>query len=147
MPDILSSEKAEIREIAKSYAQALWTIPFNKGFIAYIKTSDEISVHPARWRYCFKCGMILRTNLVKNDETADETRNHACILEFEDIPLLIKTSWIKLRKFFLIDENHKKILKEIGLTILPKPIIITKSTLERESTKKDISEGFTEEST
>ena len=121
MPDILSSEKAEIRGIAKNYSQTLWTIPFSKGFIAYIKTSDEISIHPARWRYCFKCGMILRTNLVKNDETEDQTRNHACILEFEDIPLLIKTSWIKLRKFFLIYEKYKEILKEIGLIKLSKP--------------------------
>ena len=147
MPDILSSEKAKIRAIAKNYAQALWTIPFNKGFIAYINTSDLLSVHPARWRYCFKCGMILRTNLVKNDETNDETKNHACILEFEDIPLLIKTSWIKLRKFFLIDENHKKILKEIGLESLPEVKPIVSSSIKDKPIEKAVSRDTSTETT
>ena len=145
LPDILSSEKSEIREIAKKFARSFWTIPFNKGFVAFVKTNNGLFIHPARWRYCFKCGMVLKTNLSKNDKSDDEAINHSCILESEDFPLLVKTSWIKLRKFFLIDKNHNEILEEIGLTKFPKPKIITKSTSEESSIKRDVSERVSEE--
>lgn len=133
LPDIPSSEKSIIRELARIYAQSLWTIPFNKGFIAYVKTSNEIFVHPARWRYCFKCGMILKANLSKEENVEDdETIHHSCILEEENLPLLIKTSWIKLRNFFLLDKSHNIILKEIGLSKLPEQKLIKKTSEQEE---------------
>jgi hypothetical protein len=145
LPDILAAEKAEIKSIATKYARSLWTIPFDKGIVAYTRTSNELFVHPARWRYCFKCGMILKANLVKDPELEDETTNHSCILEFEDIPLLIKTSWFKLREFFLINKNHSKIINEIGLPKLPKPITVTKPAEKLEKAEIDSSEAVKEE--
>jgi hypothetical protein len=145
LPDILASEKSEIREIAKKYAQELWTIPFDKGIVAYVKTNNKLFVHPARWRYCFKCGLILKTILGKDTKTKDETINHSCILEFEDVPLLVKTSWFQLRKFFLIKKQHNKILKEIGLSELPKPKIVVKQ-VKAETVKTDVSDAISEES-
>lgn len=145
LPDILASEKSEIREIAKKYAQELWTIPFDKGIVAYVKTNNELFVHPARWRYCFKCGLILRTTLGKDTKTKDETINHSCILEFEDVPLLVKTSWFQLRKFFLIQKQHNKILEEIGLSKLPKSKIIVKQS-KTETIKTEVSKEISEES-
>lgn len=146
MPDILSAEKAEIKSIAVKYARSLWTLPFDKGIVAFVKTNDGLFVHPARWRYCFKCGMILKANLVKDPELEDETTNHSCVLEFEDVPLLIKTSWFKLREFFLKEKMHNKILEEIGLPELPKPVAITKSPVKTEIVETDASETVKEES-
>jgi len=138
MPDILSSEKTEIRVLAQRYAQSLWTIPFDKGIVAYVKTEKELFVHPARWRYCFKCGMILKSSLSKKNEPEDETTDHSCVLEFEEVPLLIKTSWFKLKEFFLENKTHSKILEEIGLPDVPKPLVEAKpisrtKTLETDS--------------
>ncbi len=146
MPDILSSEKSEIRAIAQKYAQSLWTIPFDKGIVAYVKTNNKLFIHPARWRFCFKCGMILKTSLSKKVDTEDETKDHSCILEFEEVPLLIKTSWFQLRKFFLIEQTHKKILQEIGLSELPKPVIITKLHDKQEIAETETPETVAEES-
>ncbi|MCE7740963.1 MAG: hypothetical protein GOP50_00770 [Candidatus Heimdallarchaeota archaeon] len=146
MPDILSSEKSEIRAMAQRYAQSLWTIPFDKGIVAYVKTNNELFVHPARWRFCFKCGMILKTSLSKKVEPNDETTDHSCILEFEEVPLLIKTSWFQLRKFFLEKKTHNKILQEIGLSELPKAVLITESSKKLEIAEKVTSETVTEES-
>lgn len=146
LPDILAAEKVEIKSIAVKYARSLWTIPFDKGIVAYTRTNNKLFVHPARWRYCFKCGMILKANLVKDLELEDETTNHSCILEFEDVPLLIKTSWYKLREFFLKEKTHSKILKEIGLPELPKPITVAKTTDKLEKTEKDPSLTIKEES-
>lgn len=139
MPDILAAEKAEIKSIAVKYARSLWTIPFDKGIVAYTRTNNNLFIHPARWRYCFKCGMILKANLVKTSDLEDETTNHSCILEFEDVPLLIKTSWFKLREFFLKEKTYSEILEEIGLPDLPKPISVTKSTEKLEKTEQDSS--------
>lgn len=145
VPDILATEKSEIRAIAQRYAQSLWTIPFDKGIVAYIKTEKELFVHPARWRYCFKCGMILKASLSKNIDLDDEAKDHSCVLEFEEIPLLIKTSWFQLRKFFLENKTHNKILEEIGLSKLPKPTIITKPDESKQITKAEVAKSIPEE--
>jgi hypothetical protein len=145
VPDILAAEKAEIKSIAVKYARSLWTIPFDKGIVAYTRTNNNLFVHPARWRYCFKCGMILKANLSKASELEDETTDHSCILEFEDVPLLIKTSWFKLRDFFIKEKTYREILNEIGLPELPKPIVITKSADRLEEIETDTSEVINEE--
>ena len=146
MPDILAAEKAEIISLATKFARSLWTIPFDKGIVAYVRTNNKLFVHPARWRYCFKCGMVLKANLVKDPELEDETTNHSCILEFEDVPLLIKTSWFKLRDFFLKEKTHSKILEEIQLPKLPKPITITKQAVKPKTAETDTLEFVSEES-
>ncbi|MHA1198403.1 MAG: hypothetical protein ACTSQF_03530 [Candidatus Heimdallarchaeaceae archaeon] len=109
MPDILDSEKSKIREIAAHFAQNLWRISFTEGLKAYIQSSEEIYVHPARWKYCFKCGEINK----KESMTA-----HECSLEFKEFPILVQTSWYKLKQFFLTD-RYKSIVKELGISDLP----------------------------
>lgn len=111
MPDILDSEKAKIREIASQFAQHLWKISFTEGLKAYIKSSEEIYFYPSRWKYCFKCGEI-----DKKDSMAD----HECSLEFKDFPIVVQTSWYKLKEFFLTDK-YTLLLKELGFDDLPLP--------------------------
>jgi len=146
LPDILTSEKSEIRALAQKYAHSLWTIPFDKGIVAYVKTEKELFVHPARWRFCFKCGLILRSSLSKKTQSDDEATDHSCVLEFEEVPLLIKTSWFKLKKFFLEDKIHNMILGEIGLPSLPKPLIVTKTGDKETIVKPESLDVLTEES-
>ena len=105
LPDILASEKSEIRKIAKKYAQELWTIPFDKGIVAYVKTNNELFVHPARWHVCLLCGEIEHPEIFLDP-------NHKCTsLSSYEFPLFVKTSWMKLEDFFL-SEISLEILKE-----------------------------------
>jgi hypothetical protein len=114
LPDILDKEKSQIRELAKEYAVSLWKIPFNEGLILYVKTNNELHKHPARWKYCLKCGEINKK---------EQMDNHRCLKEIEDFPVLIQTSWIQLKKFFL-STQYKKLMKEAGIDEIPAPTII-----------------------
>ena len=121
MPDILDSEKAKIREIASMFAQNLWQTSFTEGLKAYIKSSEEIYFYPARWKYCFKCGEI------DKKETMAE---HSCSLEFKDFPIIVQTSWYKLKEFFLTT-RYTDLLHEFGFDDIPLP-----SPVKGESTVK-----------
>jgi hypothetical protein len=135
MPDILDSEKAKIRELAAQFAQNLWKISFTEGLKAYLQSSEEVYVHPARWRYCFKCGEINKK---------ESMANHDCSLEFKEFPILVQTSWYRLKEFFLTD-RYKEILKNLGLSDLPLPtIVVEKSKIE---TDLQISETAVEKDT
>ena len=114
MPDITDAEKSQIREIAKQYATALWKIPFNEGLILYVKTNNELHIHPARWKYCMKCGDI---------DKKEKMDPHKCLMNVEEFPILIQTSWYKLKEFFL-SNLYKEFMKEAGIDKIPsiKPI-------------------------
>ena len=109
LPDILDSEKAQIREIAAQFAQNLWKVSFSEGLKAYVKSSEEIYFYPARWKYCFKCGEI---------DKKEAMAEHECALEFKDFPIVVQTSWYKLKEFFLTD-RYSLLLKELGFDDLP----------------------------
>ena len=117
LPDILDSEKSEIREIAKYFALNLWKISFSDGLRAYVKSSNNLHIHPARWKYCLKCGEI------KKKENMDK---HSCLMDVEEVPILLQSSWYKLKEFFLSDK-YKAVLKEIGGDKLPKPAVIVET--------------------
>ncbi|NPD88752.1 MAG: hypothetical protein HGN29_08500 [Asgard group archaeon] len=124
MPDILDKEKSQIRELAKEYAVSMWKIPFNEGLVLYVKTNNELHKHPARWKYCLKCGEINKK---------EQLDNHRCLKKLEDFPILIQTSWIQLKKFFLTTGNFRKLMKEAGIDEKPISAIISE-------TKADITE-------
>jgi len=124
VPDILDKEKSHIRELAKEYAVSMWKIPFNEGLVLYVKTCNELQKHPARWKYCLKCGEINKK---------EKMDNHRCLKGIEDFPVLIHTSWIQLKKFFLTTRRFRKLMKEAGIDEKPTSVIIFE-------TKADITE-------
>ena len=125
MPDITDAEKSQIREIAKQYATALWKISFNEGLVLYVKSNNELHIHPARWKYCLKCGEI------NKKEKMDE---HRCLMDVEDFPILIQTSWYKLKEFFLTD-LYKEFMKEVGIDKIPSIVLITETMEEAKEIK------------
>ena len=126
LPDILDKEKSQIRELAKKYAVSIWKIPFNEGLILFVKTYNELHKHPARWKFCLKCGEI---------DKKEKMDGHRCLEEIEDFPVLIQTSWIQLKKFFLTNQ-YKKLMKEAGIDKIPTPTILVESKI----TQQDVSE-------
>lgn len=108
LPDIRDTEKSQIREIAKEFSSILLQIPFSEGLILYARTNNELYVHPARWRFCLKCGEINKT---------DKMENHHCLMDVEEFPILIQTSWYKLKKFFLTDK-FKDFMKDTTVSKL-----------------------------
>ncbi|MCG3222544.1 MAG: hypothetical protein H7641_14280 [Candidatus Heimdallarchaeota archaeon] len=128
MPDILDKEKSQIRELAKEYAVSMWKIPFNEGLVLYVKTNNELHKHPARWKYCLKCGEINKK---------EKMDNHRCLKEIEDFPVLIQTSWIQLKKFFL-SNRFRKLMKEAGIDEIPTPIILTETKADITDLAEDL---------
>ncbi len=126
LPDITDAEKSQIRELSKQYATSLWRISFNEGLVLYVKTNNELHIHPARWKYCLKCGEI------NKKEKLDA---HKCLLDVEDFPILIQTSWYKLKEFFLTD-LYKKFMKEAGIDKLPSLPLVTEVSSETKATEE-----------
>ncbi|MCE7740972.1 MAG: hypothetical protein GOP50_00815 [Candidatus Heimdallarchaeota archaeon] len=126
MPDILDSEKSKIRAIAANFAQNLWKTSFTDGLRAYMTGSDELYIHPARWKYCFKCGEINKK---------ESMNKHECALEFKDFPILVQTSWYKLKQFFLT-ERYIQLMQDLGLADLPLPSPIVKPTMVNADSKR-----------
>jgi hypothetical protein len=120
LPDITDAEKSQIRDLSKQYATSLWRIPFNEGLVLYVKTNNELHMHPARWKYCLKCGEI------NKKERMDD---HKCLLDVEDFPILIQTSWYKLKEFFLSD-LYRKFMKEAGIDKIPSVSLVTEVSSE-----------------
>ena len=144
MPDIATSDKERIRARAKYFVLDLWGGPFKNSFMVYDITLRALYKHAARWNFCLLCGEI--------DTVKKLTSNHDCIKDYtekltedhlsnpKNIPMIISTSWIKLREFFLTDK-HVATLKELGVEIKYKDEIpvITAST-DVSISKEEISE-------
>ena len=95
MPDITNEKKRLIRGIAEKYCSILSKIPFENGVRIYSKTYQTLHSKSARWKLCLLCGEIKRTEDFKG-------KNHEGIqTSFYYLPILVKTSWIKLQDFFL----------------------------------------------
>ena len=120
LPDITDTEKSQIRAIAKEYATTIWKIPFSEGLLLYVKSNNELYVHPARWKYCLKCGEINKK---------EKMDTHSCLLDVEEFPILIQTSWYKLKEFFLSDKS-KEFLKESGISELSSMSVISEISSE-----------------
>ncbi|MCE7748512.1 MAG: hypothetical protein GPJ51_08935 [Candidatus Heimdallarchaeota archaeon] len=144
MPDIATSDKVRIRARAKNFVLDLWGGPFKNSFLVYDITLRALYKHAARWNFCLLCGEI---DIVKN-----LTTNHDCIKDYteklsedqlsnpKNIPMIISTSWIKLKEFFLTNK-HITTLNELGVEIKYKediPVITTSKDVS--IVKEDISE-------
>lgn len=126
MPKISKVDQEQIRSVAKRYSMGLWASPFNEGLLIYSETFDALYIRSARWKYCLKCGeiepteeMVDKTELDKSDlsksEREDlEKRVHECSLGINRFPVLITTSWYKLKDFFLTT-RHIKALEKAGI--------------------------------
>ncbi len=106
MPDITDLDKSKIRLIAKNYIMGLWSVTFTEGFLAYKETFNSLYKRSAKWKFCLKCGKIGLAEELKEGK-------HQCILKKSVVPVLVTTSWFKLRGFFLT-QKYALMLKGIG---------------------------------
>jgi len=110
MPDITDEKKEQIRMIAEKYSIILSKIPFEEGVNIYSKTCQALYLQSARWRFCLLCGKIDYPEYFRKND-------HKCShLSSQDLPILVKTSWVKLEEFFL-SQKFLNILKEGGVII------------------------------
>ena len=117
MPDITNNEKTAIRSRAKRLVQKIWASSFSDGVWIYSELAETLYMKSARWRICLRCGEI------KLKETMVDGK-HKCDFNTTNFPVLVATSWYKLKEFFL-DGGIEKISETYDLDIkLPK--IITK---------------------
>ena len=114
----------------------LWLSPFNEGLLVYSETFEALYIRSARWKYCLKCGEIQQTELmvddgeIKGNKYSDKKKSelkeriHTCTLGVNHFPVLITTSWYKLRDFFM-SMKHVRALENAGVTNRPdqEPII------------------------
>ena len=117
MPDIPSLDKKLIRFKARNFVQNIWNKSFKNSFVLYDITLRELYKHAARWNFCLLCGEI--------DTVKKLTLEHECVKSYIDklnknqlanpknIPMIISTSWIKLKEFFLTNK-HNEIIKKLG---------------------------------
>ena len=135
MPKISNVEQEQIKSVAKRFAMGLWASPFNEGLMIYSETFDALYIRSARWKYCLKCGdiesteqMLNQTELKKipnKEREVAKARVHECTLGVSNFPVLITTSWFKLKDFFLTDW-HIKALENAGITDRPDQVPIIK---------------------
>ena len=134
MPKISKAEQQFIRSIAKKYAMRLIVSPFNEGLLIYSDTYESLYIRSARWKYCLKCGEIEATEemldeqelkkIITSDKRQVQERVHQCTIGVNHFPVLITTSWYKLKEFFMSDK-YIKALEKAGVKEIPyqQPII------------------------
>jgi len=134
MPKISNAEQQFIRSLAKKYAMKLIVSPFNEGLLIYSDTYESLYVRYARWKYCLKCGefesteeMLDEHELKKmgaSDRKKAHGRVHKCTMGVDHFPVLITTSWYKMKEFFMTDK-YAKALEKAGVKDIPyqQPII------------------------
>jgi len=155
IPKISQSEQQFIRSLAKKYALKLTASPFNEGLLIYSDTYDALYIRSARWKYCLKCGEIEPTEemldeqelqrMAKPDQKKAQARVHKCTIGVQHFPVLITTSWYKLKEFFMTN-NYVNALERAGVTDIPvqKPIIeITKTKAEEQELSPTIKQEGT----
>jgi len=146
MPDIATADKERIRTRAKNFVLDLWGGPFKNSFMVYDITLRALYKHAARWNFCLLCGEI--------DTVKKLTINHECIKDYTEklsedqlsnpksIPMIISTSWMKLKEFFLTSK-HIETLGQLGVEIKYEedvPVIISSkevSMVEEEIQEKE----------
>ena len=117
MPDVKDAEKAQIKYIARRFVQDLANAPMGEGLTIYSETIDRIHLRSARWKICLKCGTIDKREILNEN-------SHSCSSSLGNLPVIIQTSWVKLKDFFLSDEYIKLLkLAEIEpVSVRPTPI-------------------------
>ena len=98
MPDIKDKEKKLIRTKTKIYSSILSKVSFEQGVTLHLKTYNALSLESARCRICLMCGKVGSLEDFEQHEDCSSTYAK------QKIPLVIKTSWYKLREFFLTEQ-------------------------------------------
>jgi len=141
VPKISDAEKSFIRSISRRYAMGLWVSPFNEGLLIYSETFEALYIRSARWKFCLKCGIIEPTELMVDDgelssdkytekkKSELRERIHECTLGVNHFPVLITTSWYKLRDFFM-SKKHIRALENAGVTDKPEQLQIIREIFE-----------------
>ena len=122
MPDVKDAEKTQIRYIARRFTQDLLDAPLSAGLSIYSETLDKLYRRSARWKICLKCGTI------DAKESLDE-KSHSCASGIGKLPVIISTSWVVLKDFFLSDK-YIKVLEKIGVKPPTQPTPVTTETKE-----------------
>ena len=120
IPKIMNSEKVQIRSRARRFALDLLDASLKNGLELYNEVIEDAVIdkktgeykgglykRSARWKICLKCGIIADKNKLKED-------NHKCALGFSKLPVIITTSWIVLKNFFL-SERYIRALQKLGV--------------------------------
>jgi hypothetical protein len=104
--DITTAEKKQIRSRARRFVQDLSDAPLEAGLQLYHETIDELYKRSSRLRMCLKCGNI---------DTIDKlTEKHSCARNLPKFPVLVTTSWLRMREFFL-SPKYVTVLQNIGV--------------------------------
>jgi len=124
IPDIKNSEKIQIRSRARRFALDLLDASLKEGLELYDEVIEDAVMNrktgkykgglykrSARWKICLKCGTIADKNELKED-------THKCALGFGKLPVIVSTSWIVLKDFFLTD-RYVKSLQKLGVEPIP----------------------------
>ncbi len=117
MPDITNTEKTRIRSTAKRLVQKIWVSPFSEGVLIYTDLSEDLYMKSARWRICLRCGTVDQKERMIDG-------NHSCDFNPNNFPVLVATSWYKLKEYFLGD-GIIKLIDKYNLKLKP-PVLITK---------------------
>lgn len=117
MPDITNTEKTRIRSTAKRLVQKVWASPFSEGVLIYADLSEDLYMKSARWRICLRCGTIDQKEKMIDGK-------HYCDFNPNNFPVLVATSWYKLKEYFL-ESGFVKLVDKYNLKLKP-PIMITK---------------------
>jgi len=131
MPDITTPEKSRIRSTAKRLVQKIWASPFSEGVWIYTELSEDLYMKSARWRICLRCGTIEQKEKMVEGE-------HSCDFNPNNFPVLVATSWYKLREYFL-EGGFVKLIEKYDLKIKP-PVVITTEVpldIEQATTEKE----------
>ena len=116
MPDITNTEKTRIRSTAKRLVQKIWASPFSEGVLIYTDLSEDLYMKSARWRICLRCGTV-----DQKEKMIDGT--HSCDFNPNNFPVLVATSWYKLKEYFL-EHGIIKLIDKYDLKLKP-PVLIT----------------------
>ena len=111
---ISEEKKHMISLLAKSYSEILSNLPFDKGAWIFSRSHDELKLEKGKIHFCLLCGTI---------GTLEDFNfiAHECpLLIFQNLPMLISTSWVKLKDFFLTNE-YLNVLREVGIKVIKGP--------------------------
>ncbi len=124
IPDVKDSEKTQIRSRARRFALDLLDASLGEGLELYNEVIEDAVLdnkteeykgglykRSARWKICLKCGII-----ADKEELKEET--HKCASGFGKLPVIIPTSWIVLKDFFLTN-RYVQALQKLGVEPIP----------------------------
>ncbi|MHA1346359.1 MAG: hypothetical protein ACTSVO_02265 [Candidatus Heimdallarchaeaceae archaeon] len=126
MPDITNTEKSRIRSTAKRLVHKIWASPFSEGVWIYTELSEELYMKSARWRICLRCGTV------DQKEKMIEGK-HSCDFNPNNFPVLVATSWYKLKEYFL-EGGLVSLVEKYDLKIKPPAVITKKIPIDVEQT-------------